>query len=65
MVRNMGITDLTFGVNARNPFMWLPKENRNYNDPEQSNTSGNAAGLAATGQYPFTRTFGFTINAKF
>lgn len=65
MVRNMGITDLTFGVNARNPFMWLPKENRNYNDPEQSNTNGNAAGLAATGQYPFTRTFGFTINAKF
>jgi TonB-linked SusC/RagA family outer membrane protein len=65
MVRNMGMSDLTFGVNARNPFMWLPKENRNYNDPEQSNTTGNAAGLAATGQYPYTRTFGFTINAKF
>ena len=62
---NTGISSLRVGVNARNPFIVLPKENRGYNDPEQSRTSGNDQGLAVTGQYPATRTFGFSINASF
>ena len=62
---NTGITSLRFGINARNPFIVLPKENRGYNDPEQSRSSGNDQGLAATGQYPATRTFGFSLNASF
>jgi len=65
MIERAGLSSLTLGVNARNPFMILPKENRNYNDPETSNTTGNAQGIALTGQYPYTRTFGFTLNVKF
>ncbi|HSD14844.1 MAG TPA: SusC/RagA family TonB-linked outer membrane protein [Flavobacterium sp.] len=65
MIDRAGLTSLRFGVNARNPFMVLPKENRNYHDPEQSRSSGNDQGLAATGQYPTTRTFGFNVNLTF
>ncbi|RZJ73557.1 SusC/RagA family TonB-linked outer membrane protein [Flavobacterium sp.] len=64
-LERLGLTQLRLSVNARNPFMVLPKENRNYSDPEQSNTTGNAAGLAAVGQYPLTRTFGFAVNVTF
>ena len=64
-IANTGLTSLRFGVNARNPFIVLPKENRGYNDPEQSRSSGNDQGLAVTGQYPATRTFGFSLNASF
>ncbi|HEU0136973.1 MAG TPA: TonB-dependent receptor, partial [Flavobacterium sp.] len=60
-----GLTSLRVGVNARNPFMILPKENRDYNDPEQSRSAGNDIGLAATGQYPQTRTYGFSVNLTF
>ena len=38
---------------------------RSYSDPEQSRSSGNDKGLAVTGQYPATRTFGFSLNASF
>jgi TonB-linked SusC/RagA family outer membrane protein len=65
MIEKAGLSSLRFGVNARNPFVVLPKENRKYHDPEFSNTSGNAAGLAVTGQYPATRTFGFNVNLTF
>ena len=65
MIEKTGLTSLRLGVNARNPFIVLPKENRNYNDPEQSRSSGNDQGLAVTGQYPATRTFGFSLNASF
>jgi TonB-linked SusC/RagA family outer membrane protein len=65
MIEKAGLTSLRFGVNARNPFVVLPKENRKYHDPEFSNTAGNAAGLAVTGQYPATRTFGFNVNLTF
>jgi len=64
-LKKTGLTSLRLGVNARNPFIVLPKENRNYNDPEQSRSSGNDQGLAVTGQYPATRTFGFSLNASF
>ncbi len=59
------ITGFTVGVNARNPFIVLPKENRGYNDPETSNTTGNGQGLAAINQYPVTRSFGASLNLKF
>ena len=61
----IGFSDFRVGVNARNPFVVLPKENRGYADPEFSNTSGNAQGLSVTGQYPATRTFGFSVNVSF
>ena len=64
-IERTGLTSLRFGVNARNPFIVLPKENRGYSDPEQSRSSGNDQGLAITGQYPATRTFGFSLNASF
>ncbi|MQP25554.1 SusC/RagA family TonB-linked outer membrane protein [Flavobacterium sp. LMO8] len=64
-IERTGLTSLRLGVNARNPFMVLPKENRGYSDPEQSRSSGNDQGLAVTGQYPTTRTFGFSLNASF
>ncbi|ESU29294.1 outer membrane protein [Flavobacterium limnosediminis JC2902] len=65
MIERAGLTALRFGVNARNPFIVLPKENRNYHDPEQSRSSGNDQGLAVSGQYPATRTFGFNVNLTF
>ncbi len=65
MIERAGMTALRVGVNARNPFMVLPKENRDYSDPEQSRTTGNDQGLAAVGQYPLTRTFGFSVNLTF
>ena len=65
LIERAKITSLRVGVNARNPFMVLPEENRDYSDPEQSRTSGNDQGIAAVGQYPLTRTFGFSINVTF
>jgi hypothetical protein len=65
MIERAGLSSLRFGVNARNPLTVLPKENRNYHDPEQSRSSGNDTGLAVTGQYPQTRTFGFNVNLTF
>jgi len=43
----------------------LPKENRGYSDPESSVTSGNAQGFQYTGQYPSTKSFGFSVNLTF
>ena len=65
LIKKTGLTSLRLGINARNPFIVLPKENRGYHDPEQSRSSGNDQGLAVTGQYPATRTFGFALNASF
>jgi len=56
---------LSIGVNARNPFIKLPKANRGYADPEASVTSGNAQGFQYTGQYPSTRSLGFSVNLTF
>jgi len=64
-LQSTGVQTFTVGVNARNPFTVLPKENRSYNDPETSNTTGNGQGLASINQYPVTRSFGFNINATF
>ncbi|MCJ8155153.1 SusC/RagA family TonB-linked outer membrane protein [Chryseobacterium sp. SSA4.19] len=80
ILRDTFVNSVTFGVYARNPFIWYAKSNRNYADPETTSNSGsidrtpgqalgtggpNALGIAFTGQYPTTRTFGFSFNATF
>ncbi|WP_250432965.1 SusC/RagA family TonB-linked outer membrane protein [Hanstruepera flava] len=65
MLEKTAISNVIVGVNARNPFIVLPKENRSYNDPETSNTTGNGQGLAAINQYPTTRSLGFNLNITF
>ena len=64
-LKNTAVNGVTLGVNARNLFTILPKSNRGYHDPEQSRSNGNDQGLAVTGQYPVTRTFGFNLNVTF
>jgi hypothetical protein len=65
MLEKTAISNVIVGLNARNPFIVLPKENRSYNDPETSNTTGNGQGLAAINQYPATRALGFSLNVTF
>lgn len=69
LLKGTGITAASFGVNARNLFTWLPKENKYYADPESSyvgsNGNTNALGYTTSGQYPLTRTYGFTLNLTF
>ena len=66
MVKNMGLTSLAFGVNARNFYTWLPKQNRGYNDPETAEATGNlTSGLAFTDRYPSQSSYGFSVNLKF
>ncbi len=65
LLKNVGIDGLSIGFNARNVFMILPKENRNYTDPEFSFTTGNNVGLSTGNQAPPTRTYGFNINLTF
>ena len=75
LLAGTGVESFRFGVNARNPFVFLadgklikPKNgaaNNGYGDPESSYTSGNAQGYMNIGQYPTTRTLGFTVNLTF
>ncbi|WP_395052584.1 SusC/RagA family TonB-linked outer membrane protein [Flavobacterium sp.] len=75
MIEKTGLESFRIGVNARNPFVFLADgkllkakngvENRGYADPEASNTTGNAQGIINIGQYPTTRTLGFTVNLTF
>ena len=64
-LKKTAVNGVTLGVNARNLFTILPKSNRGYHDPEQSRSNGNDQGLAVTGQYPVTSTFGFNLNVTF
>lgn len=65
ILANSGLSGLTVGIHARNPFTKFSRENRNYADPETSFTTGNAQGIAASNQYPAIRTFGFNVNVNF
>ncbi|MGO4906144.1 SusC/RagA family TonB-linked outer membrane protein [Flavobacterium sp. W20_MBD1_R3] len=65
ILKRTGLESVKVGVNARNPFVILSKNNKGYADPESANTGGNAAGIANVGQYPTTRTYGFSINLTF
>lgn len=60
-----GIKAVTLGVNLRNPFTFFPKSNRGYTDPESSYSTGNAFGYSPVGNYPQTRTYGFSVNLTF
>jgi TonB-linked SusC/RagA family outer membrane protein len=65
-IENTGLNTMTFGVNARNPFTVLSKQNRGYNDPESAESASNSGGgLAFTDRYPVQRTYGFTLNLTF
>ncbi|MBC7525531.1 MAG: SusC/RagA family TonB-linked outer membrane protein, partial [Flavobacterium sp.] len=70
MLKDTGVSSFTFGVNARNPFVFFFNtghgiKNRGFADPEANSSSGNAIGLANVGQYPTTKTYGFSINVTF
>jgi len=75
LIEKTGLETFRIGVNARNPFVFLADgkllkakngvENRGYADPESANTNGNAQGIINIGQYPSTRTLGFTVNLTF
>ncbi|RAK22770.1 TonB-linked SusC/RagA family outer membrane protein [Flavobacterium aquaticum] len=65
LLSRIGISSFSVGINARNVFMILPKENRNYTDPEFSFTTGNNIGLSTGNQAPPTRTYGINFNLTF
>lgn len=64
-LKNTFLNTFSIGINARNVFMVVPKENRNYSDPEFSFSTGNDVGLSTTSQGPSTRTYGFNVNISF
>jgi len=60
------ISSVRISAYARNPITILPSENRGYNDPESSFTSGNGQGIAIpANNYPPTQTYGLGINLTF
>ncbi len=65
VLKNTFVEGISIGLNARNVFMVLPKENRNYTDPEFTFTTGNNVGLNNGAQAPPTRTYGFNLNITF
>ena len=65
MIKQLGLEEITFGVHARNPFKKFADNNLDYADPETSNYSGNARGVASRTQYPSTKVYGATLNLKF
>lgn len=65
MLKNSGLTGLTIGVHARNPFVKYSDSNKNYVDPESAYTTGNAQGYATSGQYPSIKSYGFSVNVNF
>jgi TonB-linked SusC/RagA family outer membrane protein len=63
--QSKGIQAVDFTINARNFFMFRPKDNV-WTDPEFSNAgTGNAVGLTNINQTPPTRIFGATLNVTF
>ena len=65
MLKDTGVQAFKVGFNARNPFVELASSNKGYADPESSNSTGNAQGISNIGQYPTTRTYGFSVNVTF
>ena len=78
-IEKAGIASLTFGVNTRNPFVLLGNpfkgkstfSNKGYTDPEASvatagsGLNSNGIGWSNIGQYPSTKTYGFSVNLTF
>jgi TonB-linked SusC/RagA family outer membrane protein len=65
MIKNTGLSGLSFSINARNPINIFSKQNKNYADPEASETTGNAGGIAFTDRLPAQSTYGFSVNLTF
>ena len=68
MLQNTGISNVKFSVYARNPFIFFiynggkyGKKNEGYTDPEAS-TSNSVPGYSNVGQYPSTKSLGFSLN---
>ncbi len=71
MLKDTGISSFKFGVNARNPFIIFihnsdkyGRKNMGYTDPEASYSNG-LPGYSNVGQYPTTKTYGFSLNVTF
>ena len=56
--------EVTFTINARNLFLFVPSSNQ-YTDPDFNFTTGNANGVSTSQINPPTRTMGFNITATF
>ena len=56
--------EVTFTINARNLFLFVPSSNQ-YTDPDFNFTTGNANGVSTSQINPPTRTIGFNISATF
>jgi len=65
MLKSLSLTNASISITGRNLFTVLPKENRGYANPESNFSTGNAVGLSTSGQYPETKTYGFSINLTF
>lgn len=65
LLRGSVLNSATIGVFARNPLIIYANDNRNYADPETSNTSGNGGGISTSGQYPTIRSFGMNLRLTF
>ncbi len=58
------LKDVSFTINARNLFLFLPSSNQ-YSDPDFNATTGNSNGVSTSQINPPTRTIGFNITATF
>ncbi|HKK64072.1 MAG TPA: SusC/RagA family TonB-linked outer membrane protein [Bacteroidales bacterium] len=64
LLANAPVSKVSVGFIARNPFTWLPEENR-FSDPEFNNTNSNVIGVGGYFQGPPTKSYGFTVNIEF
>jgi TonB-linked SusC/RagA family outer membrane protein len=73
LIEKTGLQSFRIGINARNPFVKLSDSNKGYADPESSyqgdssgrGTTTNGTGIANVGQYPSTKSYGFSLNLTF
>lgn len=68
LLQNTGVSAVKFSLYARNPFIFFidhngkyGKKNQGYTDPEAS-TSSTVPGYSDVGQYPTTKSYGFSLN---
>jgi len=66
ILSNIPLKKVVIGFIARNPWTWLPEENR-FADPEFNNqyAANNAIGVGGYRQSPPTKSYGFSINIEF
>ncbi len=64
MLAKAPVSKVSIGFIARNPFTWLPEENR-FSDPEFNNSNSNVIGIGGYYQSPPTKSYGFTVNIEF